>query len=294
MNAIANRSGSTAVAALAGLKKGLQNVATTIVTPGGDYLLRLLKDGLWVYGAENVEVEDDSEWAVNPLSLQHGWIAWTDYKKKKNEVLAEVMVPLTSPLPDYASLRKVQDDDGNELEYVQQISFQLQCMTGADKGEQVLYKATSVGGMNASKGLLNSIIQQLDTDENNPVPILVLGSDSYIHKTYGKTYVPEFEIVDWVPLDGDIKEPMPTEAPDDDVKASEPAPQAERTRTRQSAPAVPAADATVGISAEDRKRAIDAQMQDLANERAAARRSQAEAAKAEPASEEPARTRRRR
>lgn len=273
MNQVANRSASTALAGLANLKQGLQNVQTSIVTPGGDYLLRLVV-GQWVYGQENVEVEADSEWAINPLSLMHGWVAWTDYKKKKNEILAEAMVPASSPLPAVTELREVKDDEGNICVYSQQISFQLQCMTGEDTGEQVKYKATSVGGMNASKELLGEIIKQLDTDPDNPVPVIVLSMDSYQHKVWGKTFVPVFEIVDWVPLDSAIKAPMQDEPaePEADVKGKEEPAQATRQRVRQAPEA--AADATVGISAEDRRAAIDGAMADVARERAQTRAAQ--------------------
>ena len=288
-NEVANR-GSNALSSLAGLKKNLQNVATSIVTPGGDYLLRLIPGG-WVYGAENIEVEDKSEWAVNPLSLMHGWAAWTDYKKKKNELLGEVMVPAGQPLPNASELREIKDDDGNVVEWKQQLAFQLQCMSGEDKGEQVRYKATSVGGMNATKELLNAIVDQLDNDPDNPVSVLTLETDSYIHKIWGKTMVPVFTIVDWLPLDAAIKAPLPdTEEPDADIKAPEAEKPAEATRqrTRQAAPDAGKPDATVAISAEDRRKAIDANMAELAQERAASRQAQTAAA-----DEGPARRRRR-
>lgn len=291
MNQVANRNASTALAGLANLKQGLQNVQTSIVTVGGDYLLRLVV-GSWVYGAENIEVEKGSEWALNPLSLMHGWVAWTDYKKKKNEVIAEVMVPASSPLPSITDLREVKDDEGNILTYSQQIQFQLQCMTGEDTGEQVRYKATSVGGMNASKEILGEIIKQLDADPDNPVPVIVLETDSYQHKVWGKTFVPVFDIVDWVPLDNEIKAPLQEEAaePEADVKGKEELAQATRQRTRQATE--PAADATVGISADDRKNAIEGAMADLAKERATDRAAQRQAAAQEPAPEQGRRRRR--
>lgn len=285
-NEVANR-GSNALAALSGLKKNLQNVATAIVTPGGDYLLRLVQ-GQWVYGAENIEVEPGSEWAINPLSLMHGWVAWTDYKKKKNEIVAEVMVPASAPLPSMAELREVKDDEGNVLSYSQQLSFQLQCLTGEDKGEQVRYKATSIGGMNATKELLNAIVNNLDEDPDNPVAVLKLEVDSYIHKIYGKTMVPVFTIVDWVPLDDGIKEPMKEpEAPDADLKADTKPAEATRQRTRQAADSGPAGNTT--ITDEDRRKALDASMEEIARTRAAARGEQEAAA-----GDGPARTRRRR
>lgn len=278
--------GSNAIAALSGLKQGLQNVATAIVSTGGDPYLRLMKDGIWVYGQENVEVEDKSEWAVNPLSIQHGWVAWSDYEKKTNEVIGQVMVPANTPLPSRVALQDVVDDEGNKGNWQQQISMQFQCMSGEDVGTQVLYKATSVGGMNASKGLLEAILNQLDKDIDNPVPLVLLKSDSYTHKKYGKTYVPEFDVVEWVPLDDAIKAPV-ADTPDSDVKADAKTVEAQQVRTRgvPAEKAQPADDMTraytreeldaakngTSITADDRKAAIDAALADAASERATRR-----------------------
>lgn len=190
--------GSTAVAALQHLKAGLQNVQQNIVTAGGDPYLRLLKDGVWVYGADNTEIEPGSVWAVNPMSLQHGYVSWTDHPgKQTNEIVGEVMVPMTSPLPAQSDLR----DTG--WEWAQQLSFQLRCTSGEDKGEQTLYKTTSVGGMNAVKKLINEIMKQLDVNPSRPVPLIELKTDDYPHKKWGKVYVPVFDVVGWATMEGE-------------------------------------------------------------------------------------------
>lgn len=266
MNALTNRTASSAVAALGGLKAGLQNVATSVVTAGGDPYLRLLKDGSWVYGQENVEVEEGSEWAVNPLSLMHGFVVWSDYKKKSNEILGEVMVPAASPLPARSDLRETVDDEGNRCDWDQQLSMQFQCLTGEDEGTQVLYKTTSVGGMNACKALINAIVRQLETDPDNPVPVVKLGSSHYNHTKYGKTYVPELEIVDWVPLDDQIKDPIKTDTPDSDTQ--KPQAEAQQVRTRDRGASV--AQQTTAISDADRKAALDGALADAVQERAEA------------------------
>lgn len=204
-----NPNSTTALGALASLRQGLANVRQSIPQTG-DAFLRLLKDGGWVYGAENIEVEDGSTWAVNPLSLRHGWVSWTDHKNQKNEIVGEVMVPMTAPLPLQTDLR----DTG--WNWSQQVAFQLKCMSGEDTGEQTLYKTVSVGGMNAVAKLVSDIMAQLDKDPAHPVPIIRLLSDSYLHKVYGKTYVPVFKIVGWATM---------TDAPEivEDTPAAKPA-----------------------------------------------------------------------
>lgn len=290
MNSIAT-TGSNAIAALSSLKQGLQNVATSIVSTGGDPFLRLLKDGSWVYGADNVEVEPKTAWAINPLSLMHGWVAWSDYKKKTNEVVGEVMVPAGQALPLRSSLQDVTDDEGNKCNWSQQLSLQFQCMEGDDIGVQVLYKVTSVGGMNATKDLIEAISAQLEKDIENPVPLVEMDCDFYMHKQYGKTFFPVFTIVDWSPLDATIKAPMKADTPDSDTTASAAPAEAQRVRTRGAAAETPASEQTTAITPEDRRAAIDAAMADKASARSTAR---AEAAAAAPAEEAAPRRRQRR
>lgn len=258
MNAIAPRAAS-AVASLANLRSGLQNVSSTIVSAGGDPFLRLLTDGTWVYGADNVEVEPGSLWAVNPFSLQHGWVAWTDHPgKQANEIVGEVMVPMTSPLPPQAELRDV------GWPWVQQLKLQFQCMTGEDTGTQVVYKTSSTGGANAVKALVNKIMAQLDVDPDSPVAVLELTNDHYMHKKWGKTFVPIFDVRKWANMDG-VAEPVGEAAPAAPEDVKEPAAPA-RARTRAAAPAAakeetkPAPEEKVAVTADDRKAALLAEL----------------------------------
>lgn len=259
MNAIAPRA-STAVASLANLKSGLQNVASTIVTAGGDPFLRLLTDGTWVYGADNVEVQEGSLWALNPFSIMHGWVSWTDHPgKQANEIVGEVMVPAGQPLPPQTELR----DTG--WPWTQQLSVQLRCMSGEDIGTQVLYKTGSVGGMNAVKKLINEIMAHISEDEDTPVAVVQMGTDHYMHKKWGKTYTPIFDIVKWIALEDDAAVAEASARPAGDEP--EPAP----TRTRRAAPAEtkaakpaeeePATKATP--TADDRRAALLAELERL-------------------------------
>jgi hypothetical protein len=44
----------------------------------GMAILKMDKTGHWVFGADQTEIEEDSQWAVNPFSFVHGFIAWGD------------------------------------------------------------------------------------------------------------------------------------------------------------------------------------------------------------------------
>lgn len=214
-----------AVAALSNLRKGLQNVKQTLVVKGGDPFLRLLKHGEWVFGQEDASVDDDSLWAVNPLSVQHGFVAWPpDGEGAGSGPLGEVMVPAGADLPDRSELRDV------GVDWAQQFSFQLKCVEGGDVGTQVLYKVSSTGGVNAVDKLLSVMIERIDSeDADRPVPIVRLDMDSYNHKKWGKTFVPVFAVAGWGAMDGSYElEDAPAA-----VKA-EPAP-AKPKRTRKAA-----------------------------------------------------------
>lgn len=226
MNAITPRTASTAVASLMTLKQGLANVANTIPASGGDPYLRMLTDGQWVFGADDIEVADNDVWAVNIFSVLHGYVCWTQYPKdertgkqiKKNDKLGEVLVPSSEPKPLKSSLH-----DHSPWEWSDAVSFQLKGKEGENAGEQVLYNVSSKGGLGAAQKLLDAITKQLDDDIEHPVPLVKLLSDHYPHSTYGRTYFPIFEIVGWATLDGAAEAAAP---------APEPEP-AKPTRTRK-------------------------------------------------------------
>jgi len=215
------------------LEKGLQNVQQSIQGgTGGMPFLRLLKAGFFVYGAENIEVEPGSEWAINPYSIMHGFACWAP-----GELLDERMVPFTQPPPNKAEL----PDLGESWD--QQVAMQLACVSGEDTGTNVLYKGTSTGLRNASKELINSIIGQLQTDKVNVVPVVELENDSYQHKTYGQIFYPILTIKSWISIDGDAVAPVDgdqvtadTDADDatgTDAKTTDDAPPAAPTRRRK-------------------------------------------------------------
>lgn len=195
------------------LETGLKNVQSSIHgSSGGMPFLRLLKSGVFVYGAENIEVEEGSEWAINPYSIMHGFACWAP-----GELLDERMVPFTQQPPNKAEL----PDLGQSWD--QQIAMQLACVSGEDTGTNVLYKGTSTGLRNASKDLINEIIAQLQTDKEHIVPIVELESDSYRHKEFGQIFYPILRIVRWTSIDGEAA----PEGTITDESDSEPEPEAQ-------------------------------------------------------------------
>ena len=186
--------------AISTLSTALKSMAVSAAGPSGVVILKMDKTGHWVFGADQTEVEDDSTWAVNPFSFVHGFIAWGD-----GEVLGEKMVAVSQPLPEI-------DDapPGAKKGWEQQIGMSLKCLTGDDKGMEVRFTTTSVGGKRSVQTVAAALAEQVEKDQTKPVAVVKLKKDHYQHKSYGKIYTPVFDIVEWISMDG---EPEPEPAP---------------------------------------------------------------------------------
>ena len=169
----------------------------------GMAILKMDKTGHWVFGADQTEIEDDSTWAVNPFSFVHGYIAWGE-----GDVLGEKMVPVAEPLPEMDV-----PPPGAKRGWELQVGMSLKCMAGDDKGLEVIYNVTSVGGKRAVQKLALDIAAQVEKDQTKPVAAVRLKKEHYTHKSYGRIYTPIFEIVSWLGLDGQADEQSVSEAP---------------------------------------------------------------------------------
>jgi hypothetical protein len=215
-NDIAKMTGSTELSTdmLKGLVEGIQESnSTTILAGGGMPILRLLKSGVFVYGQNADEVQEGSEWAINPLSIMHGWGCWSDNPgNQKNTLLGEIMVPVNQKKP-------LKPEPINGFEYKEQRFMNLMCVTGNDEGTEVVWKIGSLGGMRAYSNFSAAFTAQLRKDPKHPVAIVQLLVDDYPHPKWGQTFVPVIEIVDWASLDGtrqngaSVNDPTPQPQP---------------------------------------------------------------------------------
>jgi hypothetical protein len=172
-------------------KQALQVARDNAHVSSGTPFLRLLKgNGYFVYGQKNIEVEEGSEWAVNPMSLQVGFIAWKGGKPVDKKMRSIFQPAYTrDELPDVGA------------EWDANVSMQLMCVHGEDKGTVVEYQANSVGGRKAFDNLAAELQAQSDKDPENIVPVVDLISDSYQHAEYGKIHNPIFKVVRWMAMD---------------------------------------------------------------------------------------------
>jgi len=170
---------------------------------GGSVLLKMAKNGDWIFGSDQTTVEPDSEWAINPFSFVHGYIAWGD-----GEVLGEAMGPIARPKPEVgeapAAAKRGWED---------QVGLSVKCVSGDDEGMEARFSVTSVGGKKAVQAVALAIAAQVEVDPTNPVPVVVLRKGHYQHKSYGRIFTPEFEVVRWVSMEGRA----PAQPVDDDA-----------------------------------------------------------------------------
>jgi hypothetical protein len=122
-------------------------------------------------------VENDSQWAVNPKSFKWGYICFNNDNKP-----TERLVPVSQPKPNVAEL----PDTG--FEWQEEWAVNMKCTTGTDKGTEVIYKASTVGGIQAIAGMIDTIRDRLNggMDDGKIVPIVLLEKDSYPHSQFGR------------------------------------------------------------------------------------------------------------
>jgi hypothetical protein len=191
------------------LRSGLQKTLArnNIQQVEGKHYMKLAKGGFWIYGKDNQEVEEDSQWAINPNSFAMGYIAWhEDHNQPLGEEMRSVMdEPLTEKdLPDVGCA------------WTQQVSMELVCVSGEDKGTQVIYKSNSKGGRDGFGKVLTLVLAQLEANPEKSVPVVYLDVDSYDHpkKSYGKIYTPVFKLARWAGMDEGMDTEVEEAAPE--------------------------------------------------------------------------------
>ena len=160
------------------------------VTAGGKQFLKLAKnDGAWIYGQKDTAVEEGSLWAINPMTLQTGFVAW-----KKGQPVGKRMGSIFNA--------PITRDELNDVEapWAEAVAFDLTCISGEDIGTVCEYSANSYGGRKAFTDLMDALMKQSSIEPDKIVPVVELVSDEYEHREYGITYNPVFEIKSWATM----------------------------------------------------------------------------------------------
>jgi hypothetical protein len=207
--AVAPAPAGGALTSLAALGTALNAVDTSTVAGRSGLPMLAFKrdgDGTWAFGQKRTIVEDGSRWAINPLTFRWGYIAFSN----DNKVVGERLVSISQPRPDVIEL-----PDKGDAEWQEQWAVNLKCVDGADAGTDVVYKPTTVGGIQAVAGLIEAVRDRLNSGQHNRkvAPIVRLEKSSYQHGQYGRVWTPLLTIVDWMLLDGPKPAPAPTSPP---------------------------------------------------------------------------------
>lgn len=160
---------------------------------GNSTYLKMDKGGYWTIGTDELRVEDDSQWAVNPESFATGYSAFDDNGTRVGEEMA-----LMSEEPIItASLPQV------NARWIPQLGMQVKCLNGEDKGEEGLIYQRSRSGIESMTAILAEMTDRIVAGEAECIPVISLGTDSYKHSKYGKIYTAVFTIVRWIAPDGE-------------------------------------------------------------------------------------------
>ena len=198
------------------LAAGIDNVKTELSSSAGGAFLRLTRAGDWIYGADSTPLEEGCRMAINPMTMAHGWIKWTD-----GQVEDEVMNPISEP-------RVAKPGEG----YDEQYGMQLVVLNGEDEGLEHIYKGTSLGLKKAFRKIIDAISAQIGSDSDAIIPIVEIDVDSYKHKQYGEIFTPVLDVVSWGTAEGDVAGDGNPSANNDADTAAEAKP-ARRRRSRK-------------------------------------------------------------
>jgi hypothetical protein len=201
-NPIAPAASAGAMVSLEALGAVLNTVDTaTIAGRSGLPMLQFKRegDGTWLHGQRRTVVEDGSRWAVNPTTFRRGYICFSDAKK----VVGERLLQVSQPMPDPSEL----PDKG--FQWNQQWAVNLKCLDGADAGLEVVYKPTTVGGIQAIVGLVEEVRDRLNGKMHGGKvsPIVHLGKYDWNSPQYGRIWAPLFDVTAWMSLDGPAPAP---------------------------------------------------------------------------------------
>jgi hypothetical protein len=198
-----------ALTSLAALQTALANVNTAAIIGRTGLPMLLFKsrenNGTWAFGQRRTIPEEGSKWAVNPLTFRYGFICFGD----NNKVVGEHLVSVNQPKP------LITDMQDTGYPWQEEWAVNLKCISGADAGVEVVFKATTDGAIKAIVLMVDEVRDRLNSGQHDGkiAPIVLLEKGSYQHPKHGPTSYPVLNRIDWMPLDGPAPAPAPEPPP---------------------------------------------------------------------------------
>lgn len=157
--------------------------------------------GYYSYGADDIDLPDGTQAAMNPRSLKRGWICWLGGQVKEEIMMSleEGMPPAKHLLNDYGPYGK---DDG----WSEQKTIEFKTLD--NEGLTLLFQANNKSKMNALEALMKDFGRNFRSYPGC-VPIVELSSNSFETQPKDengkpdgrkvKKFAPLFKIVHWLP-----------------------------------------------------------------------------------------------
>jgi hypothetical protein len=201
--AIAPTPVNKALTSVAALSAALNSVDTSAVGGRSGLPMMFFKregSGTYVVGQKKVIVQAGSRWAFNPTTFCWGYVAFA-----KDNKVHERLVSVSKAKPDVTKLPDV------GAEWQDALTVNVKCIDGIDKGLEAIFKASTDGSIKEVMRLLEKVRDRINSGEHDGkiVPIGTLEKDSYQHADFGRVWIPVFEIVGWMTLDGPAAAPSP-------------------------------------------------------------------------------------
>jgi hypothetical protein len=169
-------------------------VAAMQVRTGFDGTTLKFTKGDWVADAANM---NGCKLVALILQLMFGWVRWVDKKPVDYHV---------GLVADRYRPPKKSELDGDLDNWVMTWFVPL---IDPQTGELYVFSTSSKGGRDAWAKLQKDYIAHHEENQDNKLPCVVLGSDSYHHPVYGLVATPTLEVTDWVEPPNNLKKIRP-------------------------------------------------------------------------------------
>ena len=115
-------------------------------------------DGTWTFGQkQHHRLKTAASGPSTRTTFQCGFICFDN----DNKFVGEHLVPVSQPMPDVTEL----PDKG--FAWQEQWAVNMKCIGGADAGTEVIYKTTTVGGIQAVAGLIEAVRDRLNGGQHD-------------------------------------------------------------------------------------------------------------------------------